>query len=216
MGFYFREVPDLNYISPLRDRPNSQTYVRAKNLFRRVKIRDDLKGVFVIYNEYEIEGDDRPDIVANKVYGDETLDWVILVTNNIINIRNEWPLSDRDLTTFCTEKYGNQILDVRFYETTEVKDSRGRMILPAGNIVDSDFTIKDPDDATATLNPVTGVTNLEYETRKNDDKRGIFVLRPEYLVQFLQDTKEEMYYTKSSQYINNGLKRGDNLRTSAP
>ncbi len=91
MGFYFREVPDLNYISPLRDRPNSQTYVRAKNLFRRVKIRDDLKGVFVIYNEYEIEGDDRPDIVAHKVYGDETLDWVILVTNNIINVRNEWP-----------------------------------------------------------------------------------------------------------------------------
>ncbi len=125
-------------------------------------------------------------------------------------------LSDRDLRTFCTSKYGDQILDVRFYETTEVKDSRGRMILPAGNVVDSDFTIKDPDDATATLNPVTGVTNLEYETRKNDDKRGIFVLRPEYLVQFLQDTKEEMYYTKSSQYVNNGLKRGDNLRTSAP
>jgi len=216
MGFYFREVPNLDYISPFRDRPSSQTYVQTKNLFRRVKIRDDLKGVFTLYNEYFIEGDDRPDIVAEKVYGDSSLDWVILITNNIINIRNDWPLSDRDLRTFCTDKYGNALLENRYYVTTKVTDSRGRLILPAGLTVDSNFTIPDPDEATQTINPVVGITNLEYETNKNDDKRGIFIMRSEYLSQFLEDTKQEMFYTRSSQYVSNNVKRGDNIRTSSP
>jgi len=216
MGFYFREVPNLDYISPFRDRPSSDTYVESKNLFRRVKIRDDIKGIFTLYNKYEIEGDDRPDIVAQKVYDDDSLDWVILITNNIINIRNEWPLSDKDLRTFCDDKYGSNLLAIRYYETTEVKDSSGRLILPAGLTVDADFTIPDPDQKTQTLNPVVGITNLEYETNKNNDKRAIFVLRREYLSQFLEDTKQEMFYKRSSQYVNNNVKRGDNIRTSSP
>lgn len=216
MGYYFREVPNLDYISPFRDRPSSQSYIQAKNLFRRVKIRDDLKGVYTLYNEYSIRGDDRPDIVAEKVYGDSSLDWVILITNNIINIRNEWPLSDRDLRNYCTEKYGSNLLDTRYYVTTKVTDSRGRLILPAGLTVDSDFTIPDPDEATQTINPVIGISNLEYETNKNDDKRQIFILRSEYLSQFLEDSKQEMFYRRSSQYVNSNVKKGDNIRTSTP
>lgn len=216
MGFYFREVPNLDYISPLSDRPSSQSYIQTKNLFRRVKIRDDLKGIFTLYNEYNIEGNDRPDIVAEKVYSDSSLDWVILVTNNIINIRNEWPLSDKDLRTFCQDKYGNQLLNTRYYVTTKVTDSRGRLILPAGLTVDANFTIPDPDEATQTINPVIGISNLEYETNKNDDKRQIFILRPEYLSQFLEDTKQEMFYRRSSQYVSSTVKKGDNIRTSSP
>ena len=216
MGFYFREVPDLDYISPFRDRPSSNTYVQTKNLFRRVKLRDDLKGIFTLYNKYEIEGDDRPDVVAQKVYDDDSLDWVILITNNIINIRNDWPLSDKDLKTFCADKYGTKLLDIRYYVTTEVKDVKGRLVLPAGLTVDGNFTISDPDQRTQTLNPVVGITNLEYETNKNDEKRAIFVLRREYLSQFLEDTKQEMFYTRSTQYVNQNLKKGDNIRTSSP
>jgi hypothetical protein len=216
MGFYFREVPDLDYISPFRDRPSSNTYVQTKNLFRRVKLRDDLKGIFTLYNKYEIEGDDRPDVVAQKVYDDDSLDWVILITNNIINIRNDWPLSDKDLRTFCADKYGTKLLDIRYYVTTEVKDVKGRLVLPAGLTVDGNFTISDPDQRTQTLNPVVGITNLEYETNKNDEKRAIFVLRREYLSQFLEDTKQEMFYTRSTQYVNQNLKKGDNIRTSSP
>jgi hypothetical protein len=216
MGFYFREVPDLDYISPFRDRPSSNTYVQTKNLFRRVKLRDDLKGIFTLYNKYEIEGDDRPDVVAQKVYDDDSLDWVILITNNIINIRNDWPLSDKDLRTFCADKYGTKLLDIRYYVTTEVKDVKGRLVLPAGLTVDGNFTISDPDQRTQTLNPVVGITNLEYETTKNDEKRAIFVLRREYLSQFLEDTKQEMFYTRSTQYVNQNLKKGDNIRTSSP
>ena len=213
---YFREVPDLDYVSPLEDRNGSQDFVKAKNLFRRVKLRDDIKGIVELYHEYQIEGNDRPDVVAQKVYDNAELDWVILVTNNIINVRNEWPLSDRDLRTFVSEKYGTALNEVRYYETTQVKDSNNRLILPAGNTVDANFTIPDPDDRTATLNPVAGVTNLDYETRKNDEKRGIFILRREYLSQFLEDTKTEMFYRRSSQYVTSDLKRGDNVRTRSP
>ena len=102
------------------------------------------------------------------------------------------------------------------YETTEVKDSSGRLILPKGKVVDSDFSIPNPDTPTANLNPVGGVTNYEYEVRKNDEKRQIFVLKPDYLQLYLNDMRRIMKYEKSSQYINKQLAATENTRNTSP
>ena len=117
-------------------------------------------------------------------------------------MRNEWPLSDRDIYDYSFDKYGESLNSVKFFETEEVKDSNGRMILPKGKIVDSNFTIPKPGEPNATLNPVVGVSNYEYESRLNEEKRSIFVLREEYLQEFLNDMREMMTYNKSSEYIN--------------
>jgi hypothetical protein len=213
---YFRELPDLEYQSPFADSNSSQNYVRAKNLFRRVKLRDDLQNVFTLFNKYQITEGARPDTIAEEVYGKADYDWVVLLTAGIVNVRDEWPLSNRDLYTYAEQVYGDDLNAIHHYETTEVKDANGRLILPKGKIVDSTFTIPDPDDYLATLNPVVGISNYEYETIKNEEKRTIYLLRPDYLQQYLNDMRKIMYYDKSSQYVDKKLIRTENTRITMP
>jgi hypothetical protein len=215
MGF-FRELPDLEYQSPFSDRNSSDAYVRAKNLFRRVKLRDDLQNVFTLFNKYQIPDGARPDTVAEEFYGRADLDWVVILTAGIINVRNEWPLSDRDIYQYAEELYGEAINASHHYETKEVKDSRGRLILPAGNVVDYTFTIPNPDDYRTTLNPVAGISNYEYEVLKNNKKRSIYILKKGYLQQYLNDMRRIMYYDKSSQYVDKTLIRTENTRVTMP
>jgi hypothetical protein len=213
---YFRELPNLEYQSFLSSSKGSDEYLLVKNVFRRVKLRDDLQNVFTIFNKYQIQEGARPDTVAEELYGSSQYDWVVLIGANIINVRNEWPLSDRDIYRYSEQLYGNDINAVHHYETIEVKDSRGRLILPAGKIVDSTFTIPDPNIPVQTLNPVVGISNYEYEVRKNDKKRDIYVLKPAYLQQVINDTRKAMTYDKSSQYVNDKLIRTENTRVTMP
>ena len=213
---YFRELPDLNYQSPLKTKHSSNAYVRVKNLFRRVKLRDDLQNSLTQFNKYYIPDGSRPDIVAEELYGSSDLDWVVCITAGIININNDWPLSSRDIYKFAESKYGTDLNNIHHYETTEVKDDSGRVVLPARKHVDSTFTIPKPNTDTATLNPVVGVSNYEYEVELNEKKRGIYVLRREYLQQFLNDMRNIMHYEKSSQFVNRKLVETENTRNTSP
>ncbi len=213
---YFREIPNLEYQSFLSTRKSSDEYLLVKNIFRRVKLRDDLHNVFTIFNKYQIEEGARPDTVAQEIYGSSQYDWVVLVGANIINVRNEWPLSDRDIYRYSEELYGNDLNEIHHYETTEVKDSNGRLILPKGKVVDSNFTIPKPNFPTQTINPVTGISNYEYEVIKNDKKRSIYILKPSYLQQAINDIKKAMTYDRSSQYVNDKLIKTQNTRVSNP
>ena len=213
---YFRELPDLQYQSFLSDSLSSQSYLTVKNLFRRNKLRDDLSGVFTLFNKYEIPEGSRPDTVAEEFYGDAELDWVVLMTAGILNARDEWPLSNYNLYKYAEEKYGSDLNSIKFYETTLVTDSSGRLILPADKVVDADFTIPDPNDYSKTLTPVRSVTNWEYEIRKNEEKSSIYLLRREYLQQFLNDMRQIMIYDRSSQYVTEDLARTENTRVTIP
>tara|TARA_B100000482_G_scaffold170639_1_gene137096 strand:- start:49 stop:699 length:651 start_codon:yes stop_codon:yes gene_type:complete len=213
---YFRELPNLNYQSTSSDRSSSRDYVVVKNIFRRAKLRDDLKYIFTSLVDYYIKDGVRPDQVADNVYGDPELDWVVLTSANIINVRDEWPLNSYEIYNYALNKYGNDLNQIRHYETTEVKDSSGRLILPKGKVVDSGFTIPDPSSSTATLNPVGGVTNYEYESKLNDEKRSIYIISPGYLQVFLNDMKDIMRYTDSSQFVNINLIQTENTRNTDP
>ena len=214
---YFRELPELDYQSFLSDSNSSQNYLRVKNLFRRNKLRDDLQNVFTIFDKYEIVEGARPDTVAEEFYGSAELDWVVLMTANITRVRDQWPLSNRDLYRYAENKYGiTGLSSVHHYETTEVKDAQGRLILPAGKIVDEDFTIPNPSNTAINLNPVSSVNNYEYEVRKNIEKSSIYLLKPSYLQQFLNDMREIMSYGRSSEYINENLIRTENTRITNP
>ena len=213
---YFRELPNLEYQSFLSSSSGSDEYLLVKNVFRRVKLRDDLKNVFTVFNKYQIKDGARPDTVAEEVYGSAQYDWVVLVSAGIVNIRNEWPLSDRDIYQYAEEIYGDDLNAIHHYETIEVKDSKGRLILPAGSVVDSNFTIQNPQIITQTLNPVVGLSNYEYETLKNTLKRSIHIIRPEYLQQVINDTRKAMTYDRSSQYVSDKVIRTENTRVTMP
>ena len=207
---YFRELPNLRYPSFLSEKTSSLDFVEVKNVFRRVKLRDDLQNNFTVFERYEIPMGFRPDVVAEELYGSDQLDWVVLTVAGILNVRNEWPLSDRDLYDYSFDKYGEDLNSIRFFETKEVKDTNGRLILPKGKVVDSNFTIPKPGEPTATINPDVGISNYEYETRLNDKKRNIFVLREEYLQEFLSDMRDLMIYNESSEYLNDKVIQTEN------
>ena len=212
---YFRELPNLFYQSQSKDRNSSTDYVLVKNLFRRNKLRDDLLGATTMFNKYQISDGERPDTIAQDLYGDPQLDWVVMMVANIVNVRDQWPLSDNELYKFAEEKYGTKLNDVRFHETTQVKDSSGRLILPKGKIVDSDFTIPKPGTDTATLNPVVSVSNYNYEIRENNKKRNINVLKADYLGMLLDDMRTIMRYDRSSRFIDSQTVFTENTRNTS-
>ena len=215
---YFRELPNLYYQSPFVTRISSQQYVLAKNLFRRVKLREDLQNVFTIFDKYQIQDGDRPDTVAEKLYGKNDLDWVVLLSAGIVHIRDQWPLSEYQLYQYVENKYGDDLNSIHHYETLKVLDNQGRLILPAGKTVSSNFTIPNPLDTKQQISPIAGVSNYEYESNLNESKRGIYVLKKAYLQQYLNDMRNIMTYgnNKSSQFIDRNTIKTENTRNTIP
>ena len=220
MSNYFRRLPNLDYPSLLNDRESNIDFVQTKNLFRRAKIREDLFANFMQFDKYQIIGDERPDNVAEKVYDRDDYDWIVLMSNNIIDINNEWPLTQSQLNEFLNEKYTPQeLVSIHHYETLELRDSRNQLILPTGIVVDEDFNLEylsggqvKSTNSLVDGRPVKAVTFYDYENDLNDKKRNINVLKPELLGIFIRDFERIMKYDKSSQYVNRRLKRTENPR----
>ena len=215
---YFRQVPDFEYVSRL---PNAKIsdYIRVKNLFKRGKLEDDIFPNLSFFTKYQIEGDDRPDNVAYKVYNDATVDWVVLLSNNYTNIQSEWPLLQNDFDRYLLDKYGTyeKLNDTHHYETTEIKNVDGATITPAGLTVASDYSVTYYDAATGQEvekeNTATEVTNYEYESKIEDEKRNIYLLKPMYLNVIKDDMRDILPYEKgSTEYISRTLKRAENIR----
>ncbi len=219
MSSYFDLIPDFDYVSRLPDAKISD-YIRVKNFFRRATLREDIFQSLTFFTKYSIEGDDRPDNVANKVYSNSDLDWVILLANNITHIPTEWPMAQNDFDRFLLDKYDNYDTlynGVHHHETIEVKDSNEVTIVREGLEVSSDFTQTYYDYYDAKMitasNITRPVTNYEYEEKLENKKREIFVLKQEYLTVILDDIEDLMPYEKgSTEYLNGNLKKAENIR----
>ena len=218
MSNYFKKLPDFEYVSRLPDSKISD-YITVKNIFKKNELRPDILNDATVFTDYKIKGDDRPDNVAFELYEDSSLDWLVLLCNNIINIQTEWPLLQNDLDRFLLDKYGTyeKLNEVRHYETKEIKDSNGVVMVPQGLQVASDYSITYWDDTirgyaveTDVPNPIT---NYQYEMDIENRKRNIKVLKGIYLGIVRDDMKELMTYRKgSTQYLDKTLKRAENIK----
>ena len=220
MSNYFNQIPDFEYVSRLPDAKISD-YITVKNLFKRSFLREDIYQNLTFFTKYSIKGNDRPDNVAAEIYQDSTLDWLILLTNNIINIPNEWPLSQNDFNRYLLDKYDNDYNTIyngiHHYETIEVEDSNETIIVPAGLEVSQDFTTTYYDyfiGGLTTANNITRpITNYEYEENLENKKREIYILKLEYLSVVLDDIDDLMTYKNgSTEYVDETLKRAENIR----
>ena len=219
MSNYFSQIPEFDYVSRLPG-ANIGDYIRVKNLFKKGKIREDIFQNLAFFEKYKIIGDDRPDNVAFEVYEDSKLDWIVLLSNNVLNVQSEWPLPQTDFDRFLLDKYGDYDTlynDIHHHETEEVKNSQGVTIVPAGLQVDSSYSVSYYDffiEQQITIeNIAIPVTNYEYEEKIDDNKRNIFLLKEDYVGIVLNDMEEIMEYKEgSSQFVNETLKRADNIR----
>ena len=220
MSSYFKQVPDFEYVSRLPDAGISD-YIKVKNLFKKGYLREDIFQDTTVFTKYEIQGDDRPDNVADKVYDDPDLDWIVLLSNNIINIQSEWPMPQRDFDRYLLDKYETyeKLNDVHHYETLECKNLTGAVVVPKGLWVESDYSVTYYDwyagveITKSSSDIVVSVTNYEYEDKLENEKRNIFLLKPIYLNIIKDDLKEMMQYKKgSTQYLDKTLKIAENIR----
>lgn len=217
---YFRNLPNFDYVNRTSDGKNISDYTAVKNLFKKGKLREDIIENLTLFEKYTIIGDDRPDNVAYEVYGDATLDWVVLTSNNIINVYDEWPMSQQSFDTYLTQKYlfnYNLIYNgIHHYESKEVRNSQGVVIFPEGITVEATQTVSYYDyydEKQVTIDVAVPITNYEYEEKLNNDKRNIFILKNEYLNIVFDDLEEMMQYKEgSTQYVSETLKRADNIR----
>lgn len=191
---YFRELPDLEYLSQSPDRRSNGDYIKVKNIFKRPKLREDIKNAITAFNYYQVEDGERPDQIAEKLYNDSSLDWVVLLTNNIISIKNDWPLDTQSFNSYLLDKYGSEeeIYATHHYETVVSVDEYNRVVIPGGLIVDPlksiSFTTEALVDdyelpafpaegaqnvATVTLNQFIRVVGLTTETRALVDEINI-------------------------------------------
>ena len=232
---YFRELPNILYQSPLLHKNSSADYIGIKNLFRRAKLYDYLNDNVSIFNKFVIGDGDRPDTIAESLYNDSSLDYVVVLVAGITNINHEWPLQDFQVYDYALQKYGSEskMFEDHHYETFEIKDDKGRQILPPDLIVDKDFKmdgsalrfnstytliseagnnqLDDKNEYTvSTDNIARAVSNFEYEISENEKKREINVLRNGYLSIFINDLRDVVKYDRSSGYITNNLAKTEN------
>ena len=217
---YFSNLTDFLYVNRTVDGRSEGDFSVVKNFFKRAKLRDDIFQDLAFFTKYIVIGDDRPDTVATKIYDDPTLDWVVLLSNNIVSIQSEWPLGQAAFNTYVTEKYGDETTlysGIHHYESREVKTNDGTIIIPSGARVSVgqsvSFFDEDSSQQIIRTDVAMPITNYMFEEKLNDEKRNIFILKPIYLNILFDDIDQIMRNKKgSTQFISETLVRGDDIR----
>ena len=217
---YFNNLPDFLYVNRTKDGRMDGDFSVVKNFFKRAKLRTDVFQDLTFFTKFNVIGDDRPDNVADNFYDDPTLDWIVLLSNNIVNVQSEWPLSQADFFTYLSEKYPDENVlysGIHHYEANEVKTSTDVIIIPSGIRVGVGQSVSFFDEGlnqqVTKTNVASPVTNYMHEQKLNDKKREIFLLKPTYVNLLIDDLEEIMTYKKgSTQFIDRTLVQGDNIR----
>jgi hypothetical protein len=212
---YFRNIPDIQYDTKPIQYPFSESdFVRAKNFFRRYQVNPDVFSYAVFFKKYAIQEGERLDSLAEKAYTDPFLDWIIVLTNNMINPLFDMPMSEYELRKHIEANYDNPYSEIHHYETAEFKNSQGTTVLKGGLVVDENFYSRpfkywNGSGVAEVLGSEVSfpVSVFDYESIENEKRREIYLLKPEYLEAFLTDFKKTNLYTKSSDYIENNLKK---------
>jgi len=212
---YFTNIPDIQYdTKPIRYPFSNSDYVLAKNFFRRYQVNPDVFSYAVFFKKYAINDGERLDQIAKKAYDDPFLDWVIVLTNNIINPSFAMPMSSSELRKYCEQVYEDPYSTIKHYKTYEVKNSLGQIVLPKDLIVDSYFKnkpFKYWDNGSVTQKAgsqiTTPVTVFEYEEEQNEKRRTIYLLKGEYIEPFMTDFRNTMLYKKSTNYVSARIKK---------
>ncbi len=202
---YFDKVPDILYLKYKKNKYDG-SFITIKNIFSRIKIIDNVIPSITILEDYTLTDKERPDTISFDFYDDPGYDWVIMMINNIKNLYEDWPMEKYALEQYINSKYSEPNA-IHHWVTLPQYNDEGRIILPGDKQVQESFRFITNEGNTLSKSLSIGaVSNYEYEVSKNDKKREILVLKPEFLSEFIEITKRELNFTPSTEYISNNLR----------
>ena len=173
---YFDSFPKILYDS----KGNGEVKI-VTNLLKRVAIRTKVKNNSVLYDTYTVQNGDTPESIADKLYDDPELHWVVLLVNDIIDRYHQWPMYEQQFNTYVTEKYDNPD-GIHHYEISQSSgDTKTKIEVYANEALysgDTDF-----------YNSAIAITNREYEESEQDKKRQIRLIDPTFVDQFVEEFK---------------------------
>ena len=190
------------------DIKGNKQYKLLPDILRRVKLRTGIRNGSFLFDKYNVKQGEKPEDIAFKWFGDAEYHWIILMTNNVTDRYYQWPMTHPQFEEFLKDKYGAGSEDgIHHYEVTQ---SSG----PTTGDGPDDYSHKI--EVNETESGAESVSNYEYETIRNEEKRNIFVLKSGFLQQFLDDIKEIMVYDESTQRIDDTTAQTENLNISMP
>lgn len=177
--FYFRPFPTISYRVP-----GKNVNIPVSDISKRFSIANFINNSRVTFDEYYVKDGERPDTIAYDYYGDYTMDWLVLLTNEIHDTYFEWPLGYEQFNAYLRQKYGSveyTLSTVHHYEQIiqqhkTVIDGSDQRIIPEKTLV-VDYTTY----LTLIATERKEVTIYEYEEKINDNNRHIYLLDPIYL-----------------------------------
>lgn len=209
---YFNKLPDLLYASKIT-KSGYGSYTRIKNIFRRYKLRDEVKKYAYQFYKYQIPPEFTPEQVAYDVYGDADLFWIPLIINNIVDVRTNWPMSQENLEEYVYSIY-EEPDDIHHYETYERYDAEGNTVIKKGLIVQPgwfhEYVFSQEPLVKKTLtfgDDAYSVTNFEYEENLNENKRIIELLVPDFVGRLVSDFERVTSYEQNSDLVDEKTKK---------
>ena len=206
---YFTYLPNVEVRTSSYRQNNVDPFSLAKNIFRRIKIREDLDDIILGFDQYTIKNNQRPDQVALDIYGNMEYDWVVLLCNNIVNVYDEWPMSEDELERYIDSTYEEDADSVHHWVTQKITDARGRTLVRADRTVPENWTYTRPDGTAIPKDElVRPISVYDYESTKNNYKRNIYLLRKEYINGFVEEFNDLVQYLPNDEVdIESRLKR---------
>ena len=172
MAKYFETFPKLLY-----DIDNTKNFKLVTDIFRRIKVREQLKENAALFSKYSVPSGEQPETTSYKHFGTTDYFWIILLLNDITDRYYGWPLSDQDFEKYVTDKYANP-QGIHHYEITQ---SSG----PQTGSSPDDYSHKI--EVNETESGDESVSNYEYERREQDKIRSIKLLDPAFLGLFIEE-----------------------------
>jgi len=171
---YFNQFPKILYDVKSDGKP-----VLMTNLLKRVRMRDSIRLSTVAFDYYDVGEQETPEYVAGVYYGDPELHWIVLYANSIVDVYTQWPMSTPDFERYVKTKY-DDINAVHHYEITqESGDTTKKIELPN-------------DSATSIPVGAVTITNYEYETRIQEEKRRIRLVQPRYVERIKKEFRNKI------------------------
>ena len=166
---YFNAFPVIPY-----DSVGDYNFKEVTNILRRVRLLAKVKTNIMLFDTYDVKEGETPEMIADKLYGDPELHWVVLMVNDITDRFHQWPMNFSQFNQYVEDKY-DDINGIHHYEVAQES---------------GDTSIKiwvENDSDTNAYSGATAITNYEHELAEQDRKRKIRLLDDRYLGLFVSE-----------------------------